>query len=137
MRIGELARRSGLSASRIRFYESSGLLTVVGRTANGYREYPAEALWILEIIVGAQAAGFSLEEVRSLLPVTADAWAHGELLDGLKRKVAEIEALQQRLAHSRAQLLVAIETIENRPEGTDCVDNAKALLGRLRGEGAA
>lgn len=134
MRIGELVGRSGLSASRIRFYEASGLLTRVERKANGYREYPEDAVWLLEIIVGAQAAGFSLEEVRALLPVTPGAWAEGELLDGLKRKVAEIEALQQRLVHSRAQLLVAIEGIENRPAGRACVDNAKVLLERLRKE---
>jgi DNA-binding transcriptional MerR regulator len=54
MKIGELARRSGLNASRIRFYEAKGLLNVVSRKANGYREYPAEALTILDIIVGAQ-----------------------------------------------------------------------------------
>ena len=51
MRIGELARRSG--PSRIRFYEAKGLINVVSRKANGYREYPADALIILDIIVGA------------------------------------------------------------------------------------
>jgi DNA-binding transcriptional MerR regulator len=58
MRIGELASRSGLSTSRIRFYEAEGLLNVVSRRANGYREYPADALTILGIIVGAQRTGF-------------------------------------------------------------------------------
>jgi hypothetical protein len=41
MRIGELERRSGLSTSRIRFYEAKGPLNVVSRKANEYREYPA------------------------------------------------------------------------------------------------
>lgn len=40
MKIGELARRTGLAASRIRFYEEAGLL-VVQRQANGYRDYPS------------------------------------------------------------------------------------------------
>jgi DNA-binding transcriptional MerR regulator len=43
MRIGELAKRSGLTASRIRFYEAKGLVSVTRRT-NGYRAYSAEAL---------------------------------------------------------------------------------------------
>jgi len=38
MKIGELARRSRLTASRIRFYEAKGLLNAVSRKANGYRE---------------------------------------------------------------------------------------------------
>jgi DNA-binding transcriptional MerR regulator len=58
LRIGELARRSGLSTSRIRFYEAKGLINVVSRKANGYREYAADALIILGIIVGAQQTGF-------------------------------------------------------------------------------
>ena len=66
MRIGELASRSGLSTSRIRFYEAEGLLNVVSRRANGYREYPAEALMILGIIIGAQRTGFSLDEIRQV-----------------------------------------------------------------------
>jgi DNA-binding transcriptional MerR regulator len=66
MRFGELARRSGLSTSRIRFYEAEGLLNVVSRKANGYREYPADALMILGIIIGAQRTGFSLDEIRQI-----------------------------------------------------------------------
>lgn len=55
MRIGELASRSGLSTSS-RFYEAEGLLNVVSRKANGYREYPAQTLsTILGIIVGARS----------------------------------------------------------------------------------
>jgi DNA-binding transcriptional MerR regulator len=68
MRIGELARRSGLSTSRIRFYEARGLLNVVSRKANRYREYPPDTLMILGIIVGAQRTGFSLDEIKQILP---------------------------------------------------------------------
>ena len=132
MKIGELAKRSGLAASRIRFYEASGLLNAVERKANGYRTYGPESVWMLEIITGAQKAGFSLEEIRSLLTLSASGWQHEELLAGLKCKVQDIEVLQQRLAQNRAQLLVAIESIENPPQGQACVDNAQQLLERLR-----
>ncbi|MFV3308137.1 MerR family transcriptional regulator [Pseudomonas sp. NY15181] len=135
MRIGELAKLSGLAPSRIRFYEASGLIHSVERKANGYRDYSEDAVWILEIITGAQSAGFSLEEIRHLLPLNANGWQHGELLAGLKRKVAEIEVLQQRLKQSKAQLLVAIESIESKPEGMQCVDNTQRVLNRLREEG--
>lgn len=131
MRIGELAKRSGLSASRIRFYEASGLITSVARTANGYRDYTAQALWTLQLIASAQGAGFTLDEIRQLLPTSAEGWHHDELLAGLKRKVAEIEVLQQQLEQNRAQLLVAIDSIENRPEDRACSDNARLLMERL------
>ena len=67
MKIGELAKRSGLAASRIRFYEASGLIRAQ-RLGNGYRDYPEETLHVLEIIGCGQQAGFSLEEMRSLMP---------------------------------------------------------------------
>lgn len=48
MKIGELAKRSGLTASRIRFYEAAGLITAVERQSNGYRDYSPDAVWMLE-----------------------------------------------------------------------------------------
>jgi len=135
MKIGELAKRSGLTASRIRFYEASGLIKSVDRQANGYRDYGDDALWILEIISGAQAAGFSLEEIRSLLPFGPNIWLHEDLLASLQRKLAEIEVMQQRLARNKAQLLVAIDSVTNRPEGMDCADRTQWVLERLRAHG--
>ena len=105
MRIGELARRSGLSTSRIRFYEAKGLLTAVSRKSNGYRQYPADALTVLGVIVGAQRTGFSLNEIRQVLPADVGKWRHRELLGALRRKVADIEQMEQRLGQSRRQQL--------------------------------
>lgn len=132
MRIGELARRSGLAASRIRFYEASGLIAAQ-RQANGYRVYPEQALQILGVITCAQQAGFSLEEIRRLLPdPVAHSWPHDELLAALRRKVAEIEALQARLAQNREQLLAIIAGIEDKPEGMLCSANAERMLAGLQ-----
>lgn len=135
MKIGELAKLTGLTASRIRFYESAGLLLAVARQANGYRDYPPEAASMLEIIDSAQRAGFSLEQIRHLLPFGDGSWNHEELLVALKAKVAEIEVLQKRLKQNKAQLLVAIDSIENRPDGIECADNRMRVLERLRGKG--
>jgi DNA-binding transcriptional MerR regulator len=131
MKIGELAERSGLTASRIRFYEASGLINAVERNANGYREYTTEAIVTLDIITSAQKAGFSLQEIRSLLPTKLGAWQQDKLLVVLRKKVADIEALRERLAHSRSQLLGIIETIETSPEGLSCDDNRKRVLNRI------
>lgn len=137
MRIGELAKISGLAPSRIRFYEASGLIKSVERKANGYRDYAPDTEWVLEIITGAQAAGFSLDEIRQLMPMNASGWQHDQLLGGLKQKVEEIEVLQQRLAQNKEQLLLVIKGIEGKPEGMACADNAQMLINRLREEGVA
>lgn len=133
MKIGELAMRSGLAASRIRFYEASGLLNAQ-RQANGYRSYPEQAVQTLGIISCAQQAGFSLEEIRRLLPqADSPGLGHAELLASLRRKVDEIELMQQRLMQNKAQLLTIIATVEGKPEGMHCAENAERVLANLRG----
>lgn len=133
MKIGELARLSGLSASRIRFYEAQGLIRQVDRLANGYRRYPANVLQTLKLIQCAQQAGFSLDELKTLLPDTVTGeFKHAELLAGLVRKVEQIEAMQVHLAQSRAQLLDLIQTIEARPEGLACEANAERVMASLK-----
>lgn len=138
MKIGELAKRTGLTTSRIRFYEKSGLLSAVERQENGYREYGPEALWMLEIIATAQSAGFTLDEIRNLLPDAQATWQHNALLESLQRKVAEIEKLQKRLAQNKSQLLAAIETLKVRPDDLACSDRPQWVLGQIKaGRGAS
>ncbi|NMY52734.1 MerR family transcriptional regulator [Pseudomonas sp. WS 5011] len=133
MKIGELASRTGLAASRIRFYEASGLISAQ-RQANGYRRYPEQAVQTLGIISCAQQAGFSLDEIRRLLPQgDSQGLAHAELLASLQSKVGEIEAMQQRLAQNKAQLLSIIASIESKPEGMPCAENAERVMAQLRG----
>lgn len=131
MKIGELAQRTGLAASRIRFYESIGLLKLVERQANGYRSYPEQAVLVLNLITTAQQAGFSLDELRTLLPQDLAQWEQGKLLDTLQVKVKDIEALEQRLAQSKAHLLALIDEIESKPDDIDCATNAKRVLSKM------
>lgn len=131
MKIGELAERTGLTASRIRFYEGIGLLKAVKRESNGYRAYPPEALLILKLISTAQKAGFTLDELRMLLPPDLAQWKHGSLLEVLQRKVKDIEALEARLAQSKSQLVSLMVEIESKPADIDCATNAKRLLSQM------
>ena len=133
MNIGELAKRTGLTSSRIRFYERAGLLTAVDRRPNGYRTYPPQAALVLTLIATAQNAGFSLEEIRRLLPSDLERWHHDALLEALRRKVADIEALEARLAENKAQLVSLITDIEAKPDDIDCATNARRLLSRMVG----
>jgi len=136
MNIGELARRAGLTSSRIRFYERAGLLKTVGRQPNGYRTYPPEAVLVLELITSAQQAGFSLDEIRTLLPPDLENWRHDALIEALRRKVAEIEGLLLRLQQSRKQLVALISDIEAKPDDIDCAANARRVLTNMLGKGA-
>lgn len=132
MKIGELAKRTGLSTSAIRFYESKGLLKAVDRSSNNYREYPPEAVALLAIIGNAQQTGFTLDEIRSILPADAAGWQHDELMATLHRKLADIEAMERRLAANKANLMSLIDLIESRPDGMGCQDNAARVLDQVK-----
>lgn len=136
MKIGELAKRTGLNASRIRFYEAEGLIGNVERGANGYRRYPPEAVAVLGIITSAQRAGFTLDQIRHLMPA-GSSWKHDELVVLLREKVAEIDALQEQLAQNRAQLVAVISGMENRPDGIACADNKTRMFDLLKLEGGS
>ncbi len=110
MRIGELAKRSGLSRDTLRFYERQGLIGSApepGKT-NNYRQYPDETLITLEWIAEAQAAGLTLAELTVLLgQLEADA---GEDFDGfafLDARIAEVEA---RIVRSKRFLATLMQT---------------------------
>jgi MerR family redox-sensitive transcriptional activator SoxR len=60
--IGEVARRSGVAASALRFYEDRGLI-VSERAGSGHRRYPRPVLCRIAFIVYAQRLGLTLEEI--------------------------------------------------------------------------
>ena len=71
MKIGELAKETGLTAKTIRFYEGVQLLDNPGRTESGYRQYGAEDVERLEFIKNAKRLGLSLDEIRDILKIRA------------------------------------------------------------------
>jgi MerR family redox-sensitive transcriptional activator SoxR len=64
--IGEVARRSGIASSALRFYEERGLI-VSERAGTGHRRYPRPVLRRIAFIVFAQRVGLTLEEIRAEL----------------------------------------------------------------------
>ena len=60
--IGEIARRSGVASSALRFYEQRGLITSE-RAGSGHRRYPRAVLRRIAFIVFAQRIGLTLEEI--------------------------------------------------------------------------
>jgi DNA-binding transcriptional MerR regulator len=117
MKIGELAARSGLSRESLRFYEQRGLLQA-RRLANGYRDYPEEAVQWLGYVRTAQQLGFTLAEIAADLPrLTEQADAGPALRATLTKKLADIDARLAALRGLRDELASRLELT---PEGTDC-----------------
>ena len=66
MTIGEVARRSGVASSALRFYEERGLISSE-RAGSGHRRYPRPVLRRIAFIVFAQRVGLTLEEIGTEL----------------------------------------------------------------------
>ncbi len=105
MLIGELAAASGLSREALRFYEQQGLICA-RRLGNGYRDYPAEAVPLVQYIRTAQQLGFTLAEIGDRLPELWDAPDPAPLLNQvlsiklgeIDARIAALQALRQTLA---------------------------------------
>lgn len=93
MRIGELARESGLAVETIRYYEKEGLIAAPPRSPSGYRDYPPLTLHYLNFIRSAKAVGFSLKECRDLLAifVSRDAHTCAEVKNLSEEKLTQLE----------------------------------------------
>jgi DNA-binding transcriptional MerR regulator len=105
MRIGELARRVGLTTETIRFYEKRGLLgdTACDRTESNYRVYTETAVERLETITAAKTLGFSLTEILELSRL----WDSGQLspemrAEVLRGKLAELDDKKQSIERLQA-----------------------------------
>lgn len=104
--IGEIATRSGVATSALRFYEERGLVTAE-RTPAGHRRYPRAVLRRVAFIVFAQRVGLTLEEIRDELAELPDGrvpnrrdWSRlsrswSERIDA---RIAELERLRAGLA---------------------------------------
>jgi len=101
------------------------------RQANGYREYPEEAVTVLRIIADAQHAGFSLEEIAQLVPDDTSSWNQEELLGALRKKISDIEAMELRLARSKSELKSLVQLIDSRPADRGCKENAELVMATL------
>lgn len=121
MRISELAARSGVPASTLRFYETSGLLPAA-RTAAGYRLYGEEAVSRLRFISTAKRLGLPLEEIGDLLAVWETGTCTQVKADLQPRLTARLAQAAQRAAEINAFTAVlrgALEQLEAFPDRAD------------------
>jgi Cu(I)-responsive transcriptional regulator len=105
MNIGQAARRSGVSAKTIRYYEEIGLIPAAVRTGAGYRDYGEAEIETLRFIQRARSLGFSVKDVGGLLALWRDRSrasadvrriARDHVL-AVEQKIAELEGMRRTL----------------------------------------
>lgn len=108
--IGAVAKRAGVRASAIRYYEAHGVLLPSGRLPNGYRFYEDDAVATLRFVQQAQSFGFALQEVRQLLELARRGQRPCTRVQQLARHhLQSVEAKIQELGSLRKKLCAIIE----------------------------
>jgi DNA-binding transcriptional MerR regulator len=105
MDIAEVARRSGVPASTLRYYEEKGLIASVGR--RGLRRvFDAGVLERLALIALGRSAGFSLDEIARMFTAQGrpriDRRALADKADELERTIRQLSAMRDGLRHAAA-----------------------------------
>lgn len=95
LKIGEIARESGVGVEALRFYESRGLIVPVMRTQSGYRLYDARVFERLSFIKKAQSIGFTLDEIAQIISDAAQ--GHRPCADVRRLASEKLTALEERI----------------------------------------
>ena len=105
MDIAEVAKRTGVAASTLRFYEDKGLIASVGRQGLRRRFDPG-VLDQLALIALGQSAGFSLDEIRAMFLPSGEPSIDRQMLsakaDELDAMVKRLKAMSNGLRHAAA-----------------------------------
>jgi DNA-binding transcriptional MerR regulator len=110
MRIGELARRTGVSERSLRYYEQQGLLAA-NRTAGGHRDYPEQAVDRVIRIQELFAAGLHSNKIAQLLPCMRDADG-GPSEIATPQLVADLVAERDRIDRMITELVNSREALD-------------------------
>ena len=123
MRISEVARRSGVPASALRYYESVGLIDA-SREPNGYRSYDASVLTRLSLIEAAKQPDLPLAEISELLMVVEGdtcTQVRETLHPKLEQRLREVDEHLVALHQLRARLAAATSNVAGCPDaGRSC-----------------
>lgn len=138
MRIGELAKRAGVSIQAIRFYERRRLMRTPRRTAAGYRCYADRDFETITLIKKMQRFGFNLTEIRRILQLwilPSDTGAESPYKRGSRECLREALKLgEKKLEAMNEQIRSAIQI---RGELEEAVNQIRSGLGILEPRPAA
>src|SRR5215469_8759579 len=119
--IGTVAKRAGVPIDTIRYYEREGLLPEPLRRASGYRSYNDTAIDRLRFIRRAKDLGFTLDEIRDLLALSADRHRGVKAVkERAQQRLASIDARIAELTRIRQGLEQLIEACPGRGDPEHC-----------------
>jgi DNA-binding transcriptional MerR regulator len=117
LKIGDVAKRTGIGIETLRFYERSGLLNRPARTEGGYRLYDAEALETLDFIKRAQALGFTLDEIKRIIAESrAGQSPCAEVREVVRLRLAELDEKMAQMQRYRDELTRTLKDWDKRGE---------------------
>ncbi|UIJ71911.1 MerR family transcriptional regulator [Aurantimonas sp. HBX-1] len=130
MKIGELARRSGLSAHTLRYYERIGLLPYADRDRSGQRDYDAAILTWIEFLGRLKTTGMPISQMLRYAALRAE----GDATGPARRQMLEDhrERVRTHVAELQACLLVLDTKIAGYPGGIKETKDHDAPPGRRR-----
>ncbi|OAJ33514.1 MerR family DNA-binding protein [Piscirickettsia salmonis] len=134
MKIGELAKKTGLSIETIRYYEKQGLIEEPIRRENGYRDYHQGMVDKLLFVQRAKALGFSLNEIRELLDLSDQRRCHHEVHEVAEQRLADIQRRIKELARMRDGLHALVQSCQHEKELEKCPILAALLEGGVDDE---
>ncbi|MFQ5489505.1 MAG: heavy metal-responsive transcriptional regulator [Phycisphaerae bacterium] len=114
--VGMIASQTGVATSTLRYYEREGILAPSARSPSGYRLYDRDALDRMKFIRAAQAVGFTLGDIRSLLELDGDMPCQ-DVQKLIERRLAEVEVRMADLKRMRATLSDAAERCRKSKKG--------------------
>ncbi len=116
MRIGELAKRAGVTPDTIRYYERERLLPSPERTPSGYRDHGPGVLDDLRFIKKAQASGLKLRDVREVMQIAAGGLPPCEHVRAtVTTRLAEVEQRLRELRSLRSTLKATLFRLDSAP----------------------
>lgn len=105
LKIGEVAKLSGIGVEALRFYERSGLLGRPARTQSGYRTYDPAVLERLDFIKRAQVLGFSLDEIKQIIAEKQGGQSPCEAVrDIVRGRLGELDERMREMRRYRKEL---------------------------------
>lgn len=117
LKIGEVARETGVGVETLRFYERRGLLGRPARTQSGYRVYDASVVEQVNFIKRAQSIGFSLDEIAEILVESADGRLPcREVREMARRKLVELDERLKEMRRYRSELARTLQDWDERGE---------------------
>lgn len=132
MTIGDVARRTGVRPSALRYYEDEGILPAAPRV-NGRRHYDADILRMIEVLRFAQQAGFTLGEIKTLFRGFDRGTTLGARWRSLAQsKLQELDALVASAARMRRAIEVGLRCGCVRLEDCTLPDASRAATAAKR-----